>query len=85
MVCHSLGPSGAGKSTSAQLFGRSHGYIYYEADCFMHQVNPFVDLNASDPTMEQGAQTPLKVRIQKNKPEILSAFKRKPGALILQC
>ena len=59
----SLGPPGAGKSTSAQLFGRNHGYVYYEADCFMNQVNPYVDLNADDPTLELGIQTPMKVII----------------------
>ena len=56
-----LGPPGAGKSTTAQLFGRNHGYVYYEADCFMSQLNPFVDLNADNPTLEQFRQTPLSV------------------------
>ena len=56
-----LGPPGAGKSTTAQLFGRNHGYVYYEADCYMNQVNPYVDLNADDPTLQQGLQTPMKV------------------------
>ena len=56
-----LGPPGAGKSTTAQLFGRNHGYVYYEADCFMSQVNPFVDLNADDPSLAQVRQTPLSV------------------------
>ena len=56
-----LGPPGAGKSTTAQLFGRNHGYVYYEADCYMSQVNPFVDLNADDPSLEQVRQTPLSV------------------------
>ena len=25
-----------GKSTSAQLLAREHGFVYYEADCFVH-------------------------------------------------
>ena len=56
-----LGPPGAGKSTSAQLLGRNHGFIYYEADCFMQLANPFVDLNVDEPTLAMGQQTPLKV------------------------
>ena len=59
-----LGPPGAGKSTTAQLFGRNHGYVYYEADCFMSQVNPFMDLNADDPSLAQVSQTPLSVSPQ---------------------
>ena len=28
------GAPGMGKSTTAQILGRLHGYVYYEADCF---------------------------------------------------
>ena len=55
------GPPGAGKSTSAQLLGRNHGYVYFEADCFFMFTNPFVDPNAEEPTLAIGAQKPLKV------------------------
>ena len=55
------GPPGAGKSTTAQLMGRYHKYVYYEADCFGSFMNPFVDLHADDPTMMQMAQAPLYV------------------------
>ena len=55
------GPPGAGKSTTAQLMGRYHKYVYYEADCFGSFMNPFVDLQADDPTMMQMAQAPLYV------------------------
>ena len=55
------GPPGAGKSTSGQLLGRNHGFIYYEADCFMQLLNPYVDLNIDEPTLAQGHQTPMKV------------------------
>ena len=30
------GAPGLGKSTSAQILGREHGFVYYEADCFLH-------------------------------------------------
>ena len=56
------GPPGAGKSTTAQIFGRNHGYVYYEADCFVQKVSPFIDLNVADPSLSQLDQTPLKVR-----------------------
>ena len=56
-----LGVPGAGKSTSAQLLARNHGFIYYEGDCFMYLANPFVDVNANEPSLSRGHQTPLKV------------------------
>ena len=34
------GAPGMGKSTSAQILGREHGYVYYEADCFGGLKNP---------------------------------------------
>ena len=55
------GPPGVGKSTYAQLMGRYHEYVYYEADCFGIVVNPFVDLHAKNPSMQQLSQKPLKV------------------------
>ena len=55
------GPPGAGKSTSAQLMGRNHGHVYFEADCLMSFANPFIDLNVENPSMAQRALTPLKV------------------------
>ena len=58
-----LGPPGAGKSTTAQLLGKNHGYAYYEADCFMQLVNPFVDLNVDNPSLAQNSQTPLSVSL----------------------
>ena len=54
------GPPGAGKSTSAQMLGRDHGYVYYEGDCFGMMKNPFIDLNAENPTMHQMKQKNLK-------------------------
>ena len=49
-----------GKSTSAQILGRDHGYVYYEADCFGGLKNPYVPLNVDNPTMAQVRQKTLK-------------------------
>ena len=59
-----IGPPGAGKSTTGGLLGKNHGYIYYEADCFGMFVNPFVDPNVDEPTLQIMKQTPLKVWCQ---------------------
>ena len=59
------GPPGSGKSTSAQMLGRKHGYVFYEGDCIMQSLNPFIDLNVEEPTMVQNEQIPLKVILQK--------------------
>ena len=48
-----MGSPGTGKSTTGQLLGRQHGYVYYEADSFASMKNPFNDLNADNPTMNQ--------------------------------
>ena len=60
-----IGPPGSGKSTSGQLLGRNHGYVYYEADCFMMFSNPFVDPNIDEPTLQMPKQKPLKVQLSK--------------------
>ena len=59
-----IGPPGAGKSTTGALLGKHNGYIYYEADCFGMFVNPFVDPNVDEPTLQIMQQTPLKVWCQ---------------------
>merc|ERR1719361_439976 len=56
------GPPGAGKSTSAQLLSKNNGYVYYEADCYARFVNPFIDPNANEPSLQQMLQKPLKVK-----------------------
>ena len=53
---------GAGKSTSGLLLAKHNGYVYYEADCFMQCVNPFIPLDAKEPSLEQMFQKPLKGR-----------------------
>merc|ERR1719427_995517 len=54
------GAPGMGKSTSAQLLARNHGFVYYEADCFMALKNPYVPLNVDNPSMAQMYQKVLK-------------------------
>ena len=56
------GPPGAGKSTTCQLMAREKGYVYYEADATTSFVNPFVDLDAENPSMATMQQKPVKVR-----------------------
>merc|ERR1719228_324557 len=54
------GPPGAGKSTTGQLMGRHAGYVYYEADCSIHVLNPFVPLSFENPTVGAFRQPVLK-------------------------
>ena len=54
------GAPGMGKSTTAQMLARDHGYVYYEADCFGSIRNPFVPLEAEDPSMAQFKQKNLR-------------------------
>ena len=56
------GPPGAGKSTTCQLMAREKDFVYYEADATSSFVNPFVDLNADNPSMATMSQRPVKVR-----------------------
>ena len=53
------GSPGMGKSTSAQLLARSHGYVYYEADCIGSLRNPYVPLEVADPSVAQMHQKAL--------------------------
>ena len=57
------GPPGAGKSTTAQLLGKNHGFVYYEADCVMNHSNPYIPLDVDNPTMYQMYQKPTKVNL----------------------
>ena len=49
-----------GKSTSAQIFGRDHGYVYYEADCFKKLSNPYVPLGVDNPSLAHIKQKVLR-------------------------
>ena len=44
------------------MLGRKHGFVFYEGDCIMQSLNPFIDLNVEELTMVQNQQTPLKVK-----------------------
>ena len=57
------GPPGCGKSTTGQMMGREAGYVYYEADCTMSYVNPFIPLDVDQPSMATVKQKPLKVTL----------------------
>ena len=57
------GPPGAGKSTSGLLLAKHHDYVYYEADCFMNFLNPYIPLDVAEPSLAQMYQKPMKVRI----------------------
>ena len=54
------GPPGAGKSTTGALMGKDAGYVYFEADCTMNGQNPFVPLDAENPTAAAFKQKLLK-------------------------
>ena len=55
------GPPGTGKSTTCQLMAKEGGFTYYEGDCIMQLLNPFVDVNAEDPAKAAFKQKPMKV------------------------
>ena len=40
---------------------RKHDFVYYEADATMQFINPFVDLNADNPTVAAFGGKSLKV------------------------
>jgi len=53
------GPPGLGKSTSAQLLGKTAGYVYYEADCYGSCRNPYIPVDVPNPSIAQVNQNPL--------------------------
>ena len=55
------GPPGAGKSTSGMLLAKHHDYVYYEADCFMNFLNPYIPLDVAEPSLAQMHQKPMQV------------------------
>merc|ERR1711936_155803 len=67
------GAPGMGKSTTAQILGRLHGYVYYEADCFASPKNPFIPLDVENPSLAQMRQRVLK---GKGRPERLDIMKK---------
>jgi len=54
------GPPGAGKSTSGQLLSKTAGYVYYEADAFFSQVNPYIPTDVEEPSLATMKQKSLR-------------------------
>jgi len=54
------GAPGLGKSTTAQLLARKASYVYYEGDCFFSFKNPYIPVDAPEPSMAQVFQKPLR-------------------------
>ena len=55
------GPPGAGKSTTALLMGKENGFVFWEADCTMNGLNPFLPVDTEHATRALMQQPPLKV------------------------
>ena len=55
------GAPGAGKTTSAFLLAKNHGFVYFEADCYMMHTNPYVPLDVESPAGAFFKQPLLKV------------------------
>ena len=36
-------------------------YVFYEVDCLLNAVNPFIDINVPGPTLAQLSQPPLQI------------------------
>merc|ERR1719328_53535 len=53
------GPPGTGKSTTGLMLSKTAGYVYYEADCFMMNVNPYIPADAVEPSLATTTQTRL--------------------------
>ena len=54
------GAPGLGKSTSGHLMGKQAGWVYYEADCFINHLNPYIPPDALEPTLAMMSQNFLK-------------------------
>ena len=81
------GPSGAGKSTTGQLMSKEAGFVYYEADCTLSNLNPFVPTDIDNPTLAALIQKPLKVHITfkvKSRCVHLKISRQKSGCFLLE-
>ena len=54
------GAPGTGKSTTAQVLSKMFGYVFYEGDCFIKMVNPYIPTNVDEPTIAVQQQKRLK-------------------------
>ena len=66
------GPPGLGKSTTAQLLARKAGYVYYEGDCFFFFKNPYVPVDATEPSKAQSFQKGLRGKGLKERMDVVS-------------
>ena len=55
------GPPGAGKSTTALLMGKENGFVFWEADCTINGLNPYLPVDTDYATLALMQQPPLKV------------------------
>ena len=39
---------------------KTEGFVYYEADCFMNFINPYIGLDVENPSLDVKRQKPLK-------------------------
>jgi len=76
------GGGGVGKSTSAQLLAKNHGYVYYEADCFGSLKNPYVPLDAENPSMAQLHQKPLRGQGAEERKAVLKKVQAHWGSMM---
>jgi len=76
------GAPGTGKSTTAQMFARDLGYVYYEADCFSLIKNPYVRVDAEDATMAQFSQKKLKGVGFEERRDFFMDFAKEEGKLL---
>ena len=53
------GAPGLGKTTSANVLSRDHGYVHYEAGCFISCKNPYVPSDIPDPSLAKNYQRDL--------------------------
>lgn len=57
------GPNGTGKSTTCQLMAKK-GFVYFEGDCMVHYLNPFLDHEVENPFNAAFQQPVLKVKLR---------------------
>ena len=64
------GPPCSGKSGTAQMLAKNDGFVWFEADCFEMCKNPYIPLDAEDPSMAMWTQKNLKGDGVKERAEI---------------
>ena len=69
------GAPGLGKSTTGLFLSRKAGYVYYEADAYGANVNPYIPPDAEEPSLATQKQKPLKGIPQDRKDSINQGIK----------